>query len=73
MGRKFGYRFESLLSILDTLEGIASQLRTMVEFATRLKELEQAVQTQNSMHRKCGDIINVPQCKRAGVSACVHD
>ncbi|WP_342537708.1 ATP-dependent helicase [Sporosarcina sp. FSL K6-1540] len=40
---KFGFRFESLLSILDTLEGIASQLRTMVEFATRLKELEQAV------------------------------
>ena len=41
---KFGYRFDSLLRILDTLEGIASQLRTMVEFATRLKELEQAVQ-----------------------------
>ncbi len=41
---KFGFRFESLLGILDTLEGIASQLRTMVEFATRLKELEQAVQ-----------------------------
>jgi DNA helicase-2/ATP-dependent DNA helicase PcrA len=41
---KFGYRFESLLSILDTLEGIASQLKTMVEFASRLKELEQAVQ-----------------------------
>ena len=34
----------SLLGILDTLEGIASQLRTMVEFANRLKELEQAVQ-----------------------------
>ncbi len=41
---KFGFRFESLLGILDTLEGIASQLRTMVEFANRLKELEQAVQ-----------------------------
>jgi DNA helicase-2/ATP-dependent DNA helicase PcrA len=41
---KFGFRFESLLSILDTLEGIAAQLRTMVEFANRLKELEQAVQ-----------------------------
>lgn len=41
---KFGFRIENLLSILDTLEGIASQLRTMVEFATRLKELEQAVQ-----------------------------
>ncbi|MEK5068900.1 ATP-dependent helicase [Sporosarcina sp. FSL K6-1508] len=41
---KFGYRFDSLLSILDTLEGIASQLKTMVEFANRLKELEQAVQ-----------------------------
>ncbi|KXH86893.1 ATP-dependent helicase [Sporosarcina sp. HYO08] len=42
---KFGYRFDHLLGILDTLEGIASQLRTMVEFANRLKELEQAVQT----------------------------
>ena len=42
---KFGFRIESLLGILDTLEGIASQLRTMVEFANRLKELEQAVQT----------------------------
>ncbi len=41
---KFGFRIDSLLGILDTLEGIASQLRTMVEFATRLKELEQAVQ-----------------------------
>ncbi|NYF25503.1 ATP-dependent helicase [Sporosarcina sp. JAI121] len=41
---KFGFRFDSLLTILDTLEGIASQLRTMVEFANRLKELEQAVQ-----------------------------
>ena len=41
---KFGFRFESLLTILDTLEGIASQVRTMVEFATRLKELEEAVQ-----------------------------
>lgn len=41
---KFGFRFESLQGILDTLEGIASQLRTMVEFAHRLKELEQAVQ-----------------------------
>ncbi|MBE1555435.1 ATP-dependent helicase [Sporosarcina limicola] len=41
---KFGFRIESLLGILDTLEGIASQLRTMVEFANRLKELEQAVQ-----------------------------
>ena len=41
---KFGFRFDNLLGILDTLEGIASQLRTMVEFANRLKELEQAVQ-----------------------------
>ena len=41
---KFGFRIDNLLGILDTLEGIASQLRTMVEFATRLKELEQAVQ-----------------------------
>ncbi|MEK5037538.1 ATP-dependent helicase [Sporosarcina sp. FSL K6-3457] len=41
---KFGYRFDHLLGILDTLEGIASQLRTMVEFANQLKELEQAVQ-----------------------------
>lgn len=40
---KFGYRIESLLGILDTLEGIASQLRTMVDFANRLKELEEAV------------------------------
>ncbi|WP_432360096.1 ATP-dependent helicase [Sporosarcina sp. UB5] len=41
---KFGYRIDNLLGILDTLEGIASQVRTMVEFANRLKELEQAVQ-----------------------------
>ena len=41
---KFGYRFDYLLGILDTLEGIASPLRTMVEFANQLKELEQAVQ-----------------------------
>jgi DNA helicase-2/ATP-dependent DNA helicase PcrA len=41
---KFGYRFDSLLAILDTLEGIASQLKTMVEFANQLKALEQAVQ-----------------------------
>ena len=41
---KFGYRIDQLLGILDTLEGIASQVRTMVDFAYRLKELEQAVQ-----------------------------
>ncbi|WP_370644514.1 ATP-dependent helicase [Sporosarcina sp. ACRSL] len=41
---KFGYRIDQLLGILDTLEGIASQVRTMVDFATRLKELEHAVQ-----------------------------
>jgi DNA helicase II / ATP-dependent DNA helicase PcrA len=41
---KFGFRFDSLLSILDTLEGIAAPLRTMVEFANQLKELETAVQ-----------------------------
>lgn len=41
---KFGFRIDHLLGILDTLEGIASQLRTMVEFAKQLKELEQAVQ-----------------------------
>ncbi|MCZ2257707.1 ATP-dependent helicase [Sporosarcina sp. G11-34] len=41
---KFGFRIDNMLGILDTLEGIASQLRTMVEFATRLKELEEAVQ-----------------------------
>lgn len=41
---KFGFRIDYLLGILDTLEGIASQLRTMVEFAKQLKELEQAVQ-----------------------------
>ncbi|QUW23200.1 ATP-dependent helicase [Sporosarcina sp. Marseille-Q4063] len=41
---KFGFRFDSLLSILDTLEGIAAPLRTMVDFANQLKELETAVQ-----------------------------
>lgn len=41
---KFGYRIDHLLGILDTLEGIALQMRTMVDFANRLKELEQAVQ-----------------------------
>lgn len=42
---KFGFRFDSLLRILDTLEEIASPMRTMVEFAHQLKELERAVQT----------------------------
>lgn len=42
---KFGFRIDNLLRILDTLEDIASSLRTMVEFAHQLKELEQAVQT----------------------------
>lgn len=42
---KFGFRIEHLLGILDTLEGIATPMRTMVEFANQLKELEQAVQT----------------------------
>ena len=41
---KFGYRIDQLLGILDTLEGIAAQVKTMVDFANRLKELEQAVQ-----------------------------
>ena len=41
---KFGYRFGHLKDILDTLENIAMPLRTMVEFAERLKELEEAVQ-----------------------------
>lgn len=41
---KFGFRFDYLKGILDTLEGIAAQLKTMVEFATRLKALEEAVQ-----------------------------
>ncbi len=41
---KFGFRFDHLLSILDTLEGIATPSRTMVEFANQLKELERAVQ-----------------------------
>jgi len=41
---KFGFRYDHLNGILDTLEGIAEQLKSMVEFATRLKELEAAVQ-----------------------------
>lgn len=41
---KFGYRFDNMLNILDTLEAIATPHRTMVEFANQLKELEQAVQ-----------------------------
>ncbi|AOV07044.1 ATP-dependent helicase [Sporosarcina ureilytica] len=41
---KFGYRFDHMSDILDTLENIAMPLRTMVEFAERLKELEEAVQ-----------------------------
>lgn len=42
---KFGFRIDSLLRILDTLEDIALPLRTMVEFANQLKDLEKAVQT----------------------------
>lgn len=42
---KFGYRFDHFKEILDTLEAIATPMRTMVEFANQLKELEQAVQT----------------------------
>lgn len=41
---KFGYRFDHLVDILDTLESIAMPLRTMVEFAERLKQLGEAVQ-----------------------------
>ena len=41
---KFGYRFDHLTEILDTLESIAMPLRTMVEFAERLKQLGEAVQ-----------------------------
>lgn len=41
---KFGYRFDHLNNVLDTLENIAMPLRTMVEFADRLKELGEAVQ-----------------------------
>ncbi len=41
---KFGYRFDHLTEILDTLESIAMPLRTMIEFAERLKQLGEAVQ-----------------------------
>lgn len=41
---KFGYRFDHMKNILDTLENIAMPLRTMVEFAERLQELGDAVQ-----------------------------
>lgn len=41
---KFGYRLDGLQGILDTLEEIASSVKTMVEFANRLQELEEAVQ-----------------------------
>ncbi|BAQ12050.1 uvrd/rep helicase [Bacillus sp. OxB-1] len=41
---KYGFRLDGLQGILDTLEEIASSCRTMVEFANRLQELEQAVQ-----------------------------
>ncbi len=44
MSAKFGYRADSLKNILDTLESIAEQTRTMIEFAEQLKALEQAVQ-----------------------------
>ncbi len=44
MSTKFGYRADSLKGILDTLEGIAEQTRTMIEFAEQLKTLEEAVQ-----------------------------
>ncbi|WJY27834.1 ATP-dependent helicase [Sporosarcina trichiuri] len=44
MSSKFGYRADSLKGILDTLESIAEQTRTMIEFADQLKTLEQAVQ-----------------------------
>ncbi|MBD7907771.1 ATP-dependent helicase [Sporosarcina gallistercoris] len=44
MSSKFGYRADSLTGILETLEGIAEQTRTMIEFAEQLKSLEDAVQ-----------------------------
>ncbi|REB06391.1 ATP-dependent helicase [Sporosarcina sp. BI001-red] len=44
MSTKFGYRSDSLKGILETLEGIAEQTRTMIEFAEQLKTLEEAVQ-----------------------------
>ncbi|MFS0574534.1 ATP-dependent helicase [Sporosarcina sp. 179-K 3D1 HS] len=41
---KYGFRLDGLQGILDTLEEIAASVKTMVEFAHRLQELEQAVQ-----------------------------
>lgn len=41
---KFGYRFDHMKNILDTLESIAMPLKTIVEFAERLTELGEAVQ-----------------------------
>ena len=41
---KFGFRFDSLLAFSIRLKELPHSLRTMVEFANRLKELEQAVQ-----------------------------
>ena len=45
MCEKFGFNKEHLFSILDTLEKIAEGLGSLKEFADRLKELENLIQT----------------------------
>ena len=53
MSAKFGHRVDGLKGILDTLEGIAEQTRTMIEFAEQLKTLEEAVkQAKKQPHEK---------------------
>ncbi len=71
---KFGYRIDQLLGILDTLEGIASQVRTMVDFATRLKELEQAVhEAKFNPPANAVTLSTFHSAKGLEFQACIHD
>lgn len=54
---KFGMRLQYLEQILITLEQIAEPLSSMMEFAKRLKELEQV--TQNAKAEKTDDMLTL--------------
>ncbi|MDN7241939.1 ATP-dependent helicase [Planococcus sp. N028] len=54
---KFGMRMDYLASILVTLEQIAEPLTSMMEFAKRLKELEQV--TQQAKAEKTDDMLTL--------------
>ena len=67
MCERLGFRKEYLLGILNTLEEIAQDLKTMEEFAARLKHLEAKLKTSNLRRMKCSYLLYFPQCEGLGV------